>query len=926
MQVIKEQTFNLISTNDIGALSNGICSNPLFSSNGRYIAFFSEAVDYQTGIATAEFQLVVKDLITQNLIYPNNGNGVCYSIHPTYENTRLRIAAFSPDSSKIAFYSNSTDLILDDNTVVQTIPSTDYRWYIYDIENETISRVAFNGTEYGNLSDSNELLWKNNSEVVFVSYSSNIVAEVNNNYHREVYLKNILTNNIQLVSRKENSNISPFLTYNNFNIDVNDNTNQVSFFSQELGFCIKNLNTSTLTRVQDLPTISSYGIVLANFFSFNLDGSKSLFKIEQGAVTFPYDTNSKTDEFIYDFNTSSVALLNDNGGITGDGTSTKASFSPNGLKVSFICNSSDIDITSTNDVKNLYVKEISTNILTRVSIPVGGGNLSNDVLDYTWITNDKICFSSYSNDLVVGDINNTLDIFIRNISNSTTRRINVNVSGVYQFTIPIGHLHSTMFYNNRICLSALIEDISGIDNTIGYDRNNIFIKWFEDENISLPTNEIYAYANDAINSTINNNHINSYTSLDTITGTPTLSVIGSSYVERVNSIQYKNDFTDVRWLSINCPVTYNDTPSIKIGMGIYQATPTLLDDFLDLKQNPLSPSNLNSVYGIAANINVDSQLDIVILSAGEDQMAVCASTVYLEAAIRGNTAGHTFLWELIEGSSTPPITLVQTSETQAYYLTSTSTDLKFRYWIDKGRLTEQYKDVIIYSTPTSIVTENTLTSNINHKTENQNLYVDSINTSSNFDYNIEWNSLAEYATTLSIQWGLPTIFYNTPTPIEILYKDYFKSTVLEKHIGQSWEEIVVKDKNDIRTYYSVADGDVIRIGAKYKKPGHEEFEVYYRRHEYITPALLANNVLSNFNGSSNNLTHNITTVSYDTLAGLEDTVHILKTTSNVNSYNTRRVTYDTLDGNTEDIVFQLTHTSNNISFNLTRVNGGNIGG
>lgn len=926
MQVIKEQTFNLISTNDIGALSNGICTNPLFSPNGRYVAFFSESINYQTEIPTGNFQLVVKDLISQKLIYPNNGNGFCYNIHPAYENSRLRIVAFSPDSTKIAFYSNSTDLILADNTLIQTTSSNDYRWYIYDIENQSMSRVAFNGTEYGNLSDFDEFLWKNNNEVVFVSYANNLVTGVNTNYHREVYVKNITTDDIQLVSRKENSNIFPFLIYNNFNIDVNDNTNQVSFFSQELGFCVKNLDTSTLTRVQDLPNISSYGIVLANFFSFNLDGSKSLFKIEQGSNTFPYDGNSKTDEFIYDFNTASIILLNDNGGITGNGESNLAKFSPNGLSAAFICDSSDIDVTATNNVKNLYVKEISTNILTRVSIPVGGGNLSNDVLDYTWITDDKICFSSYSNDLVTGDTNNTLDIFIRNTSNSTTIRINVDLSGVYQFTIPIGHLHSTMFYNSRICLSALIEDISEIDNTIGYDRNNIFIKWFEDENISLPISEVYAYANDAINSTINNNHLDSYTSLDTITGTPTLSVIGSAYVERVNSIQYKNDFTDVRWLSINCPVTYNDTPSIKIGMGIYQATPTLLDDFLDLKQNPLSPSNLNNVYGIAANINVDSQLDIVILSAGENQMAVCASIVYLEASIRGNTAGHTFLWELIEGSSTPPITLVQTSETQAYYLTSTSTDLKFRYWIDKGRLTEQYKDVIIYSTPTSIFAQSTSTSNINYKAENPNLYVDSINTSSNFDYNIEWNSLAEYATTLSVQWGLPTIFYNIPSPIEVLYKDYFKSTVLEKHVGQNWEEVTVKDKNDIRSHYPVTDGDIIRVGARYRKPGHEEFEVYYRPHEYITPALLANNVLSNFKGSTNSLTHNINTVSYDTLAGLEDTVDILKATANVNSYNLQRIVYNTFDGNIENTVFQLMHTSNNISFNLTRVNGGNIGG
>lgn len=927
MQVINEQTFNLISTNAVGALNNGICSNPFFSPNGRYVAFFSEAIDYQNEEPTGNFQLVIKDLITQDIITPNTGNGVCEHIHPTYENSKLRIASFSPDSTKIAFYSNSTNLIPSDNTLVQINPSSDYRWYVYDLTNDTISRVAYNNTVYGNFSDFNELLWKNNNEIVFVSYANNLVAGVNTDYHREVYLKNLTTNNIILVSRKEDTNILPFLTYNSFNIDVNDATDKVSFFSQELGFCIKNLTDSSLTRVQDLPNISIHGIVLATFFSFNLDGTKSLFKIEQGNLTFPYDINSKTDEFIYDFSTSDIIVLNDTGSSTGSGASEKAKFSPNGLKVAFICDSVDIDLSVTNDIKNLYIKEISSGILTRVSIPLGGGNLANDVIDYCWMNDSQICFSTFENNIVIGDSSTKLDLFIRNMSTSSTKRINADVSGNFQFTIPANTLHSTMFYNSRICLAALIENISGVDNTIGYDRQNVFIKWIDDEIIPLPSSEVYAYANDVINGNINQTHLDTYTSLDSIQGTPTLSVIGSAYVERVNSTQYKNDFTDVRWMSITYPVTFNDLPPMKIGFGIYQATPTLIDDFLDLKQNPLSPSNLNNVYGIAANITVDSQFNIVILSAGEDQYATCANTVYLEATIRGNTSGHTFLWELIEGTSTPPIVLTQTSQTQAFYFASPfTTDLKFRYWIDKGKVNQQYKDVIVYSTPVSISKQLQASTNFNKQINNPNLYISYLYTNINFDFNIAWNSAAEFPSTLAVEWGMPFIFYGTINESELLYIDYYHSSVLEKNVGIGWEEVVFKTENQIRQYYPLQENDIIRVGARYKKPGHEEYEVYYNPPEYLISNLLANNVLSQFKASSIINNTSVIRYSYGVLDGnTEATISPLVVSSNINTSSKQYISYDFLDSN-DDTINQLEISSNRISFNLTRINGGNIGG
>lgn len=928
MQIVNEQTVNLISTNEIGALSNGICSSPFFSNDGSYIGFFSESIDYQTEIATGVYQLIIKNIQTQIIQIPNlSGNGICSHIHPTYENTELRIASFSPDNTKIAFFTNSSNLIPSDTSIVQFTPTVGYRWYIYDLSTDTISRVGYNGTDYGNYPDVNELLWLDGDKVVFVSYSNNLVTGVNdNNYHQEVYLKTLSTNNIELVSRKETGNIVPFFTYGSFNIAANLATNKVSFFSQEYGFCIKDLTTTSLTRVQDLPEISDYGIVLANFFNFNLDGTKALLKINAGNVTFPFDDNNKDDEFIYDFNTSTVIIINDNGSGIGNGSSEKSTFSPNGLNVAFICNSMDIDISSTNVVKNLYIKNISSGALTRVSIPIGGGNLLSNVLDYSWIDNNSLCFSTYDNNLVAGDSNAYLDLFIRYLLSSTTKRINVDSLGNYQFTIPITHMSKNIFNDNKICFSALIENIAGIDNTIGYDRDNIFIKYFDDITIAYPNSEVFAYTTDSINTTINNSKADAYTSIDSISGTPTLSVIGSSYVERINSIQYKNDLSNIRWMSINYPITFNDTPIMKIGGGIFQATPTLLDDVIELKQNA-APANIGNLYGTMFNVVVDSQFDIVILSAGDYQYSLCANYVYLEATIRGNIAGHTFLWELINGISTPPIILTQTSQTQAYYqVSSSTTDLVFRYWIDKGKPNQQYKDVIIYATPTSVSPQINASGNIRNNIDNPNLFIAYSNFNINFDYTISWNSSGSYSSILMKEWGLPHIFYNTVnTDSENVYLSYYNSSVIQRHNGVDWITLDEKSINEIRQYYPINDGDIIRVGARYKRPGHEEYESYYNLPEYITSNLFANNVMGEFKGSSDIMTYARSNVSYEFMTLLEDYITEVVASSNINNHIKTSITYEFLDM-LEDNITQYNGSSNAIYFNTTRIYGGSIGG
>lgn len=93
---------------------------------------------------------------------------------------------------------------------------------------------------------------------------------------------------------------------------------------------------------------------------------------------------------------------------------------------------------------------------------------------------------------------------------------------------------------------------------------------------------------------------------------------------------------------------------------------------------------------------------VQLLSAGDDQTVICgATTIFLEATVDdpGNLPGHTLLWEQLEGATV--ILSTPNQLTTNYPFTETS-DKIFRFWIDKGQPAEQYADVRIWHTPTSL--------------------------------------------------------------------------------------------------------------------------------------------------------------------------------------------------------------------------------
>jgi hypothetical protein len=112
-------------------------------------------------------------------------------------------------------------------------------------------------------------------------------------------------------------------------------------------------------------------------------------------------------------------------------SSTGPSVSANGRYVAFSSFAGNLVVGDTNNANDVFVRDLSTGATERVSVTPGGGNGNNSTNEGTAITPDgqQVFFASTASNLSPGDTNGAYDIFVRNRALGTTERVSVALDG-----------------------------------------------------------------------------------------------------------------------------------------------------------------------------------------------------------------------------------------------------------------------------------------------------------------------------------------------------------------------------------------------------------------------------------------------------------------------------------------------------------------
>ncbi len=420
-----------VSMGSGGVQSNGHSYNPSLSADGNKVAFSSIASNLVLDDSNDTTDVFVRDLSTGTTIRASvdsqgtQGNSLSYS------------ASLSADGTKVAFNSAARNLVVGDS-------NANYDIFVHDLTTGVTTRVSVdNSGVEGNGQSFNPSLNADGSKVAFESTSSNLVSGGDTNGTNDVFVRDLTTN---VITRGSVNSSGVGAMGSSENASLNGDGTKIVFQSTAINLVsdktsgvsdvfVRDLNSGIITRLSltggnAFPTPSN-GSSSTTRFSFSADGTKVAF-VSAASNMVVSDTNNLVDIFVRDLTTNITTRVSvSSSGVQGNGHSFNPSLSADGTKVAFASDASNLVADDSNGFRDVFVHDLTSGETILVSLnsrALPGNNHSS----FPSISADgtKVAFQSLANNIVSGDTNSSEDIFVRDLTSHVTSRVSLGSSGV----------------------------------------------------------------------------------------------------------------------------------------------------------------------------------------------------------------------------------------------------------------------------------------------------------------------------------------------------------------------------------------------------------------------------------------------------------------------------------------------------------------
>jgi Tol biopolymer transport system component len=143
------------------------------------------------------------------------------------------------------------------------------------------------------------------------------------------------------------------------------------------------------------------------------------------------DTNGVGDIFVRDLvaGTTELASVSSTGQVA-NGASSGAAISADGRYVAFLSVASNLVGDDTNGLQDIFVRDRVAHTTERVSVPAAGGQANDNSFALDMSGDGRyVAFDSSATNLVSGDGNGAMDVFVRDRVGGTTARVSVSTGG-----------------------------------------------------------------------------------------------------------------------------------------------------------------------------------------------------------------------------------------------------------------------------------------------------------------------------------------------------------------------------------------------------------------------------------------------------------------------------------------------------------------
>ncbi|TPG49876.1 hypothetical protein EAH89_20285 [Roseomonas nepalensis] len=392
----------VLASGAAGAAGDGPSVAPSLSGDGTKVAFESAASNLVAGDANGVSDIFVKDLSTGavTLVSGVEANGASHG------------PVLSADGTKVVFQSAASNLVAGDTNGTSDL-------FIKDLATGTLTLVSGAGGVVGNGSSDAPVLSADGTKVAFQSYASNLAAG-DDNGTADLFVKDLATGVVTLVSGAGGVVGDGY----SYGAVLSADGTKVAFQSYASNLVAGDDNGTVDVFMKDLATgaitlVSGVGGAVAEGYShsaaISADGTTVAFQSSAGNLVAG-DTNGAVDVFVKDLATGAITLVSDAGGVLGNDYSQFPLLSADGTKVVFQSYASNLAAGDTNGTDDIFVKDLLTGTLTLVSGADGVVGNSYSFGAVLSANGTKVAFESYASNLVAGDDNGTVDVFVKDLA------------------------------------------------------------------------------------------------------------------------------------------------------------------------------------------------------------------------------------------------------------------------------------------------------------------------------------------------------------------------------------------------------------------------------------------------------------------------------------------------------------------------------
>jgi Tol biopolymer transport system component len=415
-----------VSSSSTDQQGDGFSESPTLSADGRYVAFASDAANLVTGDANGAMDIFVKDLtsgIIRRASSSSTGTaGDDYSYYP----------AISADGRCVTYFSDATSLVPGDNNSSADV-------FVTHLASGITARVSTDSAGAEGLGYSEHpALSADGRYVLFYSGAKLSSGDVNTDV--DVYRKDTTSGVTALVSARDRS-IPVSGDHGSSSAAVSVDGRYVAFYSDADNLVSGDTNDASDVFVKDMTdgavrrvsTTSAGAEADSDSYppALSADGRYVAF-VSDATNLVAGDTNDRLDVFVKDLTSGAVTRVSTSAaGEQADGESLSVALSTDGRFVAFISLATNLVANDTNSHLDVFVKDLASGAVTRASTSSSGGETSGVSDSSPALSADGryVAFASDADNLVSGDTNLGLDVFVKDLWSGQTVRASVDAAG-----------------------------------------------------------------------------------------------------------------------------------------------------------------------------------------------------------------------------------------------------------------------------------------------------------------------------------------------------------------------------------------------------------------------------------------------------------------------------------------------------------------